>query len=88
MINFAQIPNDTSADEKEMQIKLLREAGQEKRSRLMLSLTQSAFSLSRHNLKLKYPELSELERNIKFVEYLYGAELAVALKDYLNSRAT
>ena len=85
-MNIAQIPNDTSADAAEMQIKLLREAGQEKRSRLMLSITQSAFSLSRYNLKLKYPELSELERNIKFVELLYGEELAMLLKEYLDSR--
>ncbi|MFT5196059.1 MAG: hypothetical protein ACI9EW_003180 [Cellvibrionaceae bacterium] len=86
-MNFDQIVNDTPPHIEAIQIKLLTEAGQIRRSRLMLSLTQSAFSLSRHNLRQKFSDLSELEQNIKFVELLYGPELALSLQTYLEKRS-
>ncbi len=80
---FDQIIKDTPPAVEAVQIKLLRDAGQARRSKLMLSLTQSAFSLSRNNLRQKHPELSEFELNIKFVELLYGSQLADSLREYL-----
>lgn len=83
---FDQIIKDTPPAVEAVQIKLLRDAGQARRSKLMLSLTQSAFSLSRNNLRQKHPELSEFELNIKFVELLYGSQLAESLRAYLTSK--
>ena len=83
LMPFDQIIKDTSPTVEAVQIKLLRDAGQARRSKLMLSLTQSAFSLSRNNLRQKYPKLTDLELNLKFVELLYGPQLAESLRAYL-----
>lgn len=84
-MQFNQSITDTSPTVEAVQIGLLREAGQVRRSRLMLSLTQSVFDLSRHNLRQKHLGLSEVELNLKFVELLYGEPLANSLRAYLIS---
>ena len=76
---------DTHPIAEMVQIRLLRNAGQLRRSRLMLSITQSAFNLSRHGIRQQYSHLSPLEQNLKFVELVYGPHLAARLKKYLQS---
>ena len=83
-MKFEEIIKDTHPQVANIQIGLLRDSGQVRRSRLMLSLTQSAFQLSRRNLNQKHPHLSELEKNIKFVELLYGSDLADSLRKFLK----
>ena len=76
--------NDTQPMAEAVQITLLREAGQARRSRLMLSLTQSMLKLSRRGIRQQYSHLSLLEQQIKFVELVYGVDLASRLKKYLH----
>ncbi len=76
--------NDTHPAAEAVQIKLLRNAGQARRSRLMLSITQSALDLSRFGIRQHYSYLSPLEQNLKFVELVYGPYLAAQLKKYLQ----
>lgn len=82
---FEQVLKDTSSDVEKIQIGLLRQAGQTRRTQLMLSLTQSMFALSWHNLQNAHPQLSEQEQKIKFVELLYGPSLAKAFQDFLQA---
>jgi hypothetical protein len=77
--------NDTHPSAEAVQIRLLRQAGQVRRSRLMLSITQSTLDLSRFGIRQQYSHLSPLEQNLKFVELVYGADLATRLKKYLQS---
>ena len=76
--------NDTHPTAAAIQIKLLRNAGQARRSRLMLSMTQTVLNLSRHNIRQQYSHLSPLEQNLMFVEFTYGSEIAARLKTYLQ----
>ncbi len=76
--------NDTHPTAEAVQIRLLRQAGQARRSRLMLSITQSMLNLSRLNIRQQYPHLSPLEQNLKFVEFVYDVDLATQLKKYLQ----
>lgn len=76
--------NDTHPSAEAVQITLLRNAGQARRSRLMLSITQSAFNLSRRAIQQQYSHCSPLEQNLKFVELVYGMDLANRLRKYLQ----
>ena len=78
--------NDTHPTAEAVQITLLSNAGQVRRSRLMLSISQSALNLSRHGIRQRYSHLSQLEQNLKFVELVYGPYLAAQLKKYLQLR--
>lgn len=76
--------NDTHPNAEAVHIALLRSAGQVRRSRLMLSITQSTLNLSRRTVRQRYSHLSPLEQRLKFVELVYGAELAGRLRNYLR----
>jgi hypothetical protein len=78
--------NDTHPIAEAIQITLLRNAGQARRSRLMLSITQSALNLSRHGIRQQYSHLRPLEQNLKFVELVYGPDIAAQLENYLQLR--
>ncbi len=81
---FDQALTDTPLEVEQIQIDLLRQAGQARRTQLMLSLSQSMFALSWHNLQNVSPHLSVTEQKIKFVELLYGSDLANAFQQYLE----
>ncbi|MEM7114629.1 MAG: hypothetical protein AAF614_19485 [Chloroflexota bacterium] len=81
---FNQVIKDTPPDVEKIQIELLRQAGQARRTQLMLSLSQSMFELSWTNLQKVNPHLSETEQKIKFVELLYGDSLANTFQKFLQ----
>lgn len=81
---FDQTVQDTSPEVEKIQIDLLRQAGQARRTHLMLSLSQSMLSLSWRNLRKSHPHLSEHDQKIKFVELLYGLSLANAFEKFLT----
>jgi hypothetical protein len=85
MMLFDQALNDTPDEVGQIQNDLLRQAGQARRTHLMLSLSQSMFELSWHNLQKSNPHLSEQEQKIKFVELLYGPSLAKAFQNFLQA---
>jgi hypothetical protein len=76
--------NDAHPRAEAIQIALLRNAGQARRSRLMLSIAQSTLNLSRRAVRQQYSHLSPLEQNLKFVELVYGVDLAGRLRKYLQ----
>ncbi len=67
---------DTHPQAERVQIQLLREAGTPRRLALTFSLTQTVIALSREGIRKRYPELSERERQVKFVALCYGEDLA------------
>lgn len=77
-----QTLSDTPPEIEQIQIDLLRKAGQTHRLQLALSLSQSMLSLSWHNLQQTHPHLSELEQKVKFIELLYGRDLAINFHNY------
>ena len=81
---FDQALTDTPPEVEQIQIDLLRQAGQARRTQLMLSLSQSMFALSWHNLQKLSPHLSETEQKVKFVELLYGPALADAFQKFFQ----
>lgn len=81
---FDQALSDTPPEVEQIQINLLRQAGQARRTQLMLSLSQSMFELSWQNLQKVSPYLSETELKVKFVELLYGPALADAFQQFLQ----
>lgn len=82
---FDQTLKDTPPEVEKIQIDLLRQAGQARRTQLMLSMSQSMFELSWHNLQKVNPQLSEREQKVKFIELLYGHALADAFQKFLES---
>lgn len=81
---FDQALKDTPPEVEQIQIDLLRKAGQARRIQLMLSLSQDMFELSWRNLQKVSPHLSETEQKVKFVELLYGPVLANAFQKFLQ----
>lgn len=80
---FDQALTDTPPEVAQIQIDLLRQAGQARRTQLMLSLSQSMFKLSWHNLQKVSPFVRNRAK-IKFVELLYGPALANAFQQFLQ----
>ena len=59
-----------------MQIRLLREAGVQRRFALAMSLSQTAIELSRRAIRERHPDWSEREVKLEFVRLCYGKDLA------------
>lgn len=74
---------DTSAEIEKMQMELLRQAGTERRARLMRSLSATTRRLSRQGLRQLHPALLAQELNLLFISNLYGSELANAARTRL-----
>lgn len=78
--------SDTSPKAERVQIELLRKAGVARRIELTFSLTQSAIELSRQGMQRRYPQASEEELNLLFVEFNYGKELAERVRKALSRK--
>jgi hypothetical protein len=74
----------TNADAK--QLELMRAVAPRARAGLALRLSDEVFALSRRAIERAYPELDAIERQLKFVELHYGAELANRLAAWLSAR--
>jgi len=79
--------SDTDPKAEEFQISLLRRASVAERLSRTRSLSRTVIQLSRRAIARANPTLSERERDILFVAYHYGAELAGRLREYLNRKA-
>lgn len=77
---------DTDEDAERVQVELLRAATVARRLQLAVSLSATVISAARRALARNYPECSPLERDLKFVEVHYGADLAAELRQYLTHR--
>ncbi len=75
---------DTHPGAKEIQISLLRQATVAKRLGVMRSLSQTTIKLSRRAIRRANPTYSQLDVELAFVAYHYGAELAERVRQYLG----
>ena len=79
--------NDTKPSAEQVQIELLRQAGMVRRLELAGEMTRFAIDGARAALRRRYPEASELEISLLFVEYNYGLALATRLRAALMPQA-
>ena len=77
---------DTDAEAERVQLDLLRRAGPTRRAQMALSLSAHVIDLARMALRRSFPEASEEEISLQFVERHYGRELAAGVRRYLVSR--
>lgn len=56
------------------------------RAALALRLSDETIALARRAIARAWPELTPTQRDLKFVEVQYGAELASRLERWLNTR--
>lgn len=83
---YASQVDDTDPKIAAVQRKLLREAGVGKRALLLRSLSSTVIELSRRELRLKRPGVSDRDLAIEWVHRNYGADLAARLKRFLVAR--
>ena len=79
--------SDTHPKAEEFQISLIRRASVAERLSRTRSLSRTIIQLSRRAIVRANPTLSEQERDIIFVAYHYGNELAERLREYVNRKA-
>jgi hypothetical protein len=76
---------DTDPETERVQLELLRRAGPTRRAQMALSLSANVIDLARSALRRKFPEATEEEIGLEFVERHYGRDLAAGLRHYLRS---
>ena len=79
--------NDTSPVADRVQMELLRRAGPQRRSAMMLSLTDVALTSARRAIARAHPEATEDQRKIIFVRLHYGEQLASEYAAWLAQRS-
>jgi hypothetical protein len=76
--------NDTDPEIERVWIRMLREAGPERRGRLASQLSNQVRWRAMEAIGRAHPALSERERNLLFVKVHYGAELEARVRAYLE----
>jgi hypothetical protein len=77
---------DTDPEAETIQLDLLRKAGPTRRAQMALSLSATVIDLAHMALRRSFPEATEEEIGMRFVERHYGRDLAAGLRQYLLSR--
>lgn len=75
---------DTNPEVEKVLISLLRRLSIEEKLNQTLQFSASIINLSKRAIARANPELSEDEKNILFVKYHYGDELALKLSLFKN----
>ena len=75
---------DTNPEVERVLISLIRKLSTEEKLNRVLHFSSSIINLSKRAIARANPGLSEVEKNILFVRYHYGGELADKLREYLN----
>lgn len=75
---------DTNPEVERVLISLIRKLTMNEKLNRTLNFSSSIINLSKRAIARANPELSEDERNLLFVEYHYGAELAKKLRSFKN----
>ena len=73
---------DTNPEVERILISLIRTLSMEEKLNRTLNFSSSIINLSKRAIARANPELSEEERNLLFVEYHYGVELANKLRSF------
>jgi len=77
---------DTNPEAERVLISLLRKLNTTQKLEQVQSFSSSIIKLSKRAISRANPDLNEDEKNILFVEYHYGVELASKLRKYLDQR--
>ena len=77
---------DTNLEAERVLISLLRKLNTTQKLEQVQSFSSSIIKLSKRAISRVNPDLNEDEKNILFVEYHYGVELANRLRKYLDQR--
>ncbi len=88
MPRFQARSADTDPEAEAVQIELLRQAGPARRAQMALELSAQVIGMARRHLRRMYPDATETEIGLKFVELNYGRELAEGLRRYLAERGS
>jgi hypothetical protein len=86
MPRFQARSADTDPEAEAVQDELLRRAGPARRAQMALELSAQVIGMARRHLRRAYPDATETEIGLKFVELNYGSELAEGLRRYLAAR--
>jgi hypothetical protein len=81
-------PADTDPEAERVQIELLRAAPVWRRAQLACSLSATVIDAARRALIRADPDADPVERDLRFVELHYGAEVAAGLRADLMRRRT
>ena len=77
---------DTNPEVEKFLISLLRKASITQKLDQVLTFSSSILNLSKRAISRANPDLSEQEKDILFVKYHYGKELADKLQTYLEQK--
>jgi len=77
---------DTNPEAERVLISLLRKLNTTQKLEQVQSFSSCIIKLSKRAISRANPDLNEDEKNILFVEYHYGVELANRLRKYLDQR--
>ena len=77
---------DTNPEAEKFLISLLREKSISEKLDQVLEFSSSILKLSKRAISRANPDLSKQEKDILFVKYHYGKELADKLQAYLKQR--
>jgi hypothetical protein len=78
--------SDTHPDAERVQIELIRKKTVSERFALVRSLTAFTIELSQRAIANANPHLSPDELRLKYIEFVYGKELAQRVRDYLSKK--
>lgn len=84
---MAELPTDTSLVAEQVQIALLCQAGLIRRVDLAAEMTQFAIDGVWGALRRRYPDASEIDIRVLFVEQQYGPTLGVHIRLALTAQA-
>ncbi|MCH8824993.1 MAG: hypothetical protein IH984_15970 [Planctomycetes bacterium] len=79
--------NDTHPEMQRVQIKLLRQAGPDRRGQLASQMSNQAHWRAMQAIAKANPELSKLEQKILFIEVRCGRDLSQRVRAYLLNQS-
>ena len=79
--------NDTSPEAKQVQLELIRRMSPSDRLQKTLDLSCELIRMSKAAIRRRYPEFTEDDVRIKFIELNYGNELAEKVKAWRQGEA-
>ncbi|MFO0943310.1 MAG: hypothetical protein U0930_21455 [Pirellulales bacterium] len=77
---------DTSEQAELLQLELFRRLTPTKRIQKVCRLSASLRQMAMDSIRRQHPEMSDCQRQLKFIEITYGTELAQAVEQHLKER--
>lgn len=79
---------DTHPDAEAVQLELIRQMSPEKRVGKAIALSGQVIRMAKAAIRRQFPQYTEEEVGIKFIEVHYGEALASAVEAHLKGRKT